>query len=686
MRGIRHHLVPERPIGTAGALKLCQIPGVRLTQGKLVVPGHALPIVDRAFTEQGIRYRSTKVVKGRQAKVLPFGDDPFESLERVSEEARAKATPYQRAGLARFLRSGGGIAAWSCGSGKTLLGVAFAAGHQGRTLVICPAGSVPQWATELRRWSTLSVHPETTGTAYELRRRSPRPVRTVRLVHREPLRERARGGDEVALRLLYLLPELNEVAVALGGGWVRRDFFTDEEWTVVKKGLKDGTFEAGEEAGTVLFEIVGERGVVGVFTDEAEAEEERERLNRGRPLPADVDVVVVGWSLVTARLEALLAWAPDVVVIDECHRAKDHKRWTATEAPDGTVQYTRLPTTSASAQAVCQQAGAVLLLTATPQPDRTRDWWGQLDLLDPFGFGTFHAFSARHCNGHQGEHGWKSEGSSNEDELKERIAPFLHHVTRAEAAKYLPPLRRNIVTLSLSQLVAAKADKDVMRELGAFGKGVQGRVQAEIALAAEQKRGWIANRTTALLKEKAKVVVFTILRTSCDRLGRAIAKANPEVKVWVGHGGESIEDRRAMLLEYAAHPGPCCLVGTIASWGESLDGLQHTDYGIIGGLTWNHGQLEQMEGRFSRHGGRNVVLEYPIAGGTIDEIILRRVLAKLDDALVMLPNAELERMRADLLQEGKEDELLDEMVRALAEHEETFAFGDGGDGNEVRRT
>lgn len=689
MRGVRHNIVPVTPIGAERARALCAIPGVRLARHHLTVPEHAFPLVDAQLRAWGTRFTDHEVRRGEPAPVLPHGPDPFLDLERLTPEARAKATPFQREGLARFLATGGGIAAWPCGAGKSALGVGFAAGHAGRTLVICPSASVPQWAGELNRWSTLRVYAEVTATTYEAVRVVEKPMPTVRLINREPVRAWA-PTDPAGLRLLYLLPVVDHERL---GGWALRSDFTAEEWARLQRLVRaePAAFEVGETVAGIRYEVRSEEGaVVARFgcEEEVEAEACRALLDRGRSLPVDVDVVVIGWALLTRRLGAILEWAPSSIVVDESQRSKDHKRWTAHEQPDGGEPiYERLPTISASAQAACQQAGAVLLLTATPQPDRMRDWWGQLDLLDPFGWGNFHSFALRYCNSHQGQYGWNTEGSSNEEELRSRIAPFLHTVTRAEVQKYLPPLRRDVVTLSLSQLVAvgrSGKDKEVWGELGAFGRGVKGRVQAEIALAAEQKRAWVADRVHTLLGEGAKVVVLTLLRTSCERLGHAIRKANPKMPVWAGHGGDPVTDRRKMLLAYAAHEGPCCLVGTIASWGESLDGLQHTDRAIAAGLPWNHGQLMQMEGRFSRHGGRNVVIEYPIANGTIDEHILRLVLSKLDSALTMLPDTEAERMRGELLQEGKEDELLDELCAALLEHEEEHGFGDGGErGKEV---
>ena len=72
------------------------------------------------------------------------------------------------------------------------------------------------------------------------------------------------------------------------------------------------------------------------------------------------------------------------------------------------------------------------------------------------------------------------------------------------------------------------------------------------------------------------------------------------------------------------------LVATIDSLRDSVD-LQQTDAVIIGALPEKPGALFQLEGRFSRLGGRPVTLHYLIAERTIDEIYRERVLEKMAD-------------------------------------------------------
>ena len=98
-----------------------------------------------------------------------------------------------------------------------------------------------------------------------------------------------------------------------------------------------------------------------------------------------------------------------------------------------------------------------------------------------------------------------------------------------------------------------------------------------------------------------------------------------------------------MLASYIASEGSCVLVGTGEAWGTGIDGLQCTDAAIFALLPYTPGQLDQWEGRFTRHGqDRPVVIYYPIAEGTADEHLASILLDKLPavEALVGIDSLE----------------------------------------------
>lgn len=680
MRGLRYHVRPQRPLTPPQLGGLFQLPGVRHRTHRIEVPWHLWGVVEATLSQWSVPYKKEVVTHGREIRpAFPDGcPDPFSYVPGLREEARSAATEFQQEALSLFGRLRGGVAAWACGSGKTLEGIAFSlAFPQERALVITPGGTTGQWGQQFARWTHVTPHLITTGSHYNVRAtKQPKPEVLIgveagglQLIRQNRARALLRGQEDEALRWHNLL-------LVLGGRFYSADRLSPWEKKkarrLVKKELASFTLRPRESLPD--WEVVSEdRELVGRFWDKQKAREEQARQNAAVPIPEGPGVVVVGWPLLTKKLDALLHWGPSVVVVDESHRAKGTKRWVRHIDPDtGEATYTRLGNVSSSAQAIAQQAAAVLLLTATVQPDRTRDLWGQMDLYDPFGFGSFHDFSVRYCDGHQGEHGWDSRGSSNEAELAWRIRHFTHQVTRERSHKGLPPLTREVFTLSLSDLSSAK-DALGDTEMGAFGKGIKSKVAAEIALAAEMKKDWVASRVAAYLAEGGKVVALTVLKSSARRLWlavqsrcRSLGGKTAKAAIWLAHGEHTPTERLATVGQYADHEGPCCIIGTISALGEAYDGMQNTDRAIAVGLPWNHGAVEQMEGRFSRHGSRrSVVIEYPIAAGTVDEKIRQLVLDKLDAAVRILPNKPLEEVGDDLRQTGQEDELLDELANLL---------------------
>ena len=148
------------------------------------------------------------------------------------------------------------------------------------------------------------------------------------------------------------------------------------------------------------------------------------------------------------------------------------------------------------------------------------------------------------------------------------------------------------------------------------------------------------------MESEHKVVVFTARRRDADELAEALRKAKgtgAPAHVWCGHGDHSQPDRRKMLAEYIACEGRCVLVGTGEAWGTGIDGLQCTDAAIFALLPFTPGQLDQWEGRFTRHGqDRPVTILYPIAEGTADEHLASILIDKLPavEALVGIDSLE----------------------------------------------
>jgi SWI/SNF-related matrix-associated actin-dependent regulator 1 of chromatin subfamily A len=290
--------------------------------------------------------------------------------------------------------------------------------------------------------------------------------------------------------------------------------------------------------------------------------------------------------------------------------------------------------------------------------------WAQLDLVEPWQWGSFHQFGERYCAGYKDDYGWKYDGISNEIELLERLDWSRYKTDQQAIAETLPAKRRQVVYLSRDEqnnpsgfanaIKAAKFQKDMLFEV-------------MLAEAASRKRDYVLERVMTALKSGQKVVVFTGRRKDCDILGdkvkRQVKSAKLNVPVFCAHGGTSSEERDTIRHKYMTVEGAACLVGTGDAWGESVN-LQDTDLALFVMLPWTPRSIAQWEGRFARLGQkRPVLISYIIAEGTIDEHVADVLLDKLPAVGKIAEDTEIDKVEAAF--EGDKAGLLDRVTNFI---------------------
>ena len=337
-------------------------------------------------------------------------------------------------------------------------------------------------------------------------------------------------------------------------------------------------------------------------------------------------IYITAWETLISWREALIRLGPHSLVMDEIHWAKNPKRTRAILQPSGQYRYDPLDNTASAISQIASKCVRRLGLTATPIPNRTKDLWAQLDLVEPWQWGTFHQFGERYCDGHKDLYGWKYDGLSNEDELLARLGWSRFKTDQKAIAKNLPPKRRNVVYLERDEQNRPSAFK---RDLQRASKSGDRANVFEVLLqeAASRKRKYVKDRVTEAVVCGQKVVIFTGRRSDCDKLGAEIRKI-VNVPVFVAHGG-STDARDKIRHEYMDETGAAVLVGTGAAWGESVN-LQDTDQAFFVMLPWTPKSVRQWEGRFTRLGQkRPVIVNYVIATGTVDEHVAEILVDKL---------------------------------------------------------
>ena len=381
---------------------------------------------------------------------------------------------------------------------------------------------------------------------------------------------------------------------------------------------------------------------------------------------------MVGWEALSSWFHNLQDLHALNIVFDESHKGKAKARWEAQplrakddpkyaelraaleqrggilkENEDGEeVMLLPLDNIASCASRLAQRAKRRLATTATPLPDRVRDLWGQLDLIEPFQWGRHRDFVLRYCDAVPSLYGGLDDrGTSNLPELAERLTWVVHRVAGKVARASLPPKRREPWYIPESEQSKPTGGwKNAAKAAAKLGHAAM--LELRLFAAASAKRGPVMRRASEHFESKHKVVIFTGRKLDCEDLSKAahaLKGPGKPAAIWVGHGGHSQQERRKMLREYMEHPGPCLLIGTGEAWGTAIDGLQCTDAAIFALLPPTPGALDQWEGRFTRLGqDRPVIIYYPIATGTADEHLATILLDKLPAVEFLAPTDSLD--------------------------------------------
>lgn len=172
------------------------------------------------------------------------------------------------------------------------------------------------------------------------------------------------------------------------------------------------------------------------------------------------DVVICNYDIVDAHLETLLSRKWTTLIADEAHYLKTLKLKKKgakdtdvgpTSEGGGEMVYAGSKRAASSAT-IARQVRRRLLLTGTPILNRPNELWPLLHIIDPKTWDKFFPFGLRYCAGYRGRFGWDFSGSSNEQELHERIVgKYMLRRLKAEVLKDLPEKQRGSMEVVLSE-------------------------------------------------------------------------------------------------------------------------------------------------------------------------------------------------------------------------------------------
>jgi hypothetical protein len=390
------------------------------------------------------------------------------------------------------------------------------------------------------------------------------------------------------------------------------------------------------------------------------------------PLPSK-GFVILGYEILPFWTAEIIRWKPDSFILDESHKVKSRKRYDAIVGEgDNDVTFKLKGNQAAAAFQISRAVRRRLATTATPISDRVRDLWAQLDLVRPGEFGSYFGprdtrsgFVFRYCNGHEGTFGGIDDsGASNLEELRIRVQSVAHYVPFSVANRDLPPKRRLVSLIRVSEQNRPSAVAEDIRRAARSGQRAA-LIEARLWEAASRKRKRIVELVSNAIEQKQKVCILTGRRRDCDELEKSI-RGVFDGALWMAHGGHSDSLRNEIKNSYMASSGPAVLIGTIDAWGEGLD-LQDSDLLLVAMLPYTPRGVVQTEGRVARLGQRRPVeIIYLIAESTIDEHVAQILLRKLPSVEKATDVEEVKGIAEDLAG-GNDEALLSELAKAIGD-------------------
>jgi SWI/SNF-related matrix-associated actin-dependent regulator 1 of chromatin subfamily A len=325
--------------------------------------------------------------------------------------------------------------------------------------------------------------------------------------------------------------------------------------------------------------------------------------------PAAIDVVVIHYDILYAWVDTLIAWGVKAVVFDEGHALMGER--------------SRRTQAAVKLSAACTYR---IMLTGTPMTSRPRDLWSPVNTISEGRFGKFFNFGLAFCAAHQEQVTptktvWKMDGASNLPELNERLnfSPatpwgFMLRRLKSDVALELPARQRQILTLEVakSYMMAPAA---AMRSDHVLRKALD--------MAADGKFPQVIDLVLGHLEAGHKVVVGCYRRVIADLIADGVRQKGPwGVEVITG---EVPLARRNVII--AKQPDLLCC--TIDSTSVGIN-LSFASVAVIAELVWVPSSLIQFEGRFGRHEGKSILVQYCCARGTADDVLKGVLLRKLD--------------------------------------------------------
>ncbi len=314
------------------------------------------------------------------------------------------------------------------------------------------------------------------------------------------------------------------------------------------------------------------------------------------PIPTNAEIVIVTYDMARRRVDELAGRKFQAVISDESHYLKNNK-----------AARTKAVLT------ICKKtkAKSVLCLSGTPLINRPVEFYTTLNLLRPTDYRNWKRFTERYCAGHyesvyvkggMRRDVWVCDGSSNLDELNQRLSDVMVRRLKCDVLTELPPKTHIDTPVELNPKERASYNRAVKSAYAALDEKEPGAHLVAIT-AARQAVGVAKVRATVdWVKEYVEQGQYPVMFAHHKGVRDAMVDAIRTAGITVGHiDGQVPQDERQRIVDAFQAGKTDCLVISIKAGGVGIT-LTRSSNVIIAERAWTPGDEQQAEDRTHRIG------------------------------------------------------------------------------------
>lgn len=351
----------------------------------------------------------------------------------------------------------------------------------------------------------------------------------------------------------------------------------------------------------------------------------------------DTDINIVNWDILGKLKKDLEATCFDLLIADEAHMAKNPK----------TIRAKALFNINARRR---------MYLTGTAISNRPIEIFPLINSLDAKRWPNFFGFAKRYAGAVHNGYGWDFSGSSNLDELQDKLrTTIMIRRLKADVLTELPAKRRQVI-----ELPANGAAKFIEREriLEARREEAMDDLRAKLELAKVSDNEGAYDNAVAELKNGARLAFEEIARVRHDtavakipsvveHVKDLIAEDGYKVVVFCHHhdvqdalmetlgsiavlhrGGMNDADKQVSVDRFQNDPKVQVFVGSIMASGVGIT-LTKSSHVVFAELDWVPGNVTQAEDRCHRISQINSVLvQHLVLEGSVDSRMAKILIKK----------------------------------------------------------